>query len=68
MGLAEASEPGRISADAEVGGWMEVAMATVFVAAEDYCWTGSRRDVVKETVDTRKFVGSDAKVPAKQSG
>jgi hypothetical protein len=66
--LRKPPEPLRIVADGGIGIRMKIAMAATFVTAEDDYWEGTRRDIMKEILDTREFVRSGAEIPAKQSG
>jgi hypothetical protein len=68
VGLGESAEPGFVGADVGVRGGMEVAVAALFVAAEDDYGVGAGRDVVEEFLGAGEMVGSCAEVAAKEGG
>lgn len=68
VNLGEAAEPGGVGADVFVGVWMKVAVAALFVAAEDDYRVGALGFVVEQVLGLCEMLGADAEIAAQHGG
>ncbi len=66
--FGETAEPGGVGADVGVRGWVKVAVAALFVAAEDDCGFGARGFFVEEILGAGEMLRSGAEVTAEEGG